>query len=137
MTFGLDKCTKGTLVRGRLKYTSSIVLGTDTKIKELYQEETYKYLGMGTGDGIQHVEMKEKIRQECYRRVRGVIQLELNAKNKLEVINTLAIPVVTYSFYVVNWNLEEIKKRDKKNSKIDDLKHNASPQGRCKYNFCC
>ena len=87
---------------------------------------------MEIGDGIQHGRMKEKIRQECYRRVRGVLQLELNDKNKLEVINTLAIPVVTYSFYVVNCNLAEIKKRDKKNPKIDDLKHNASPQGRRK-----
>ena len=50
--------------------------------------------------------MKEKIRKECYRRVRGVLQSELNAKNKLKAINTLAIPAVTYSFNVVNWNLE-------------------------------
>ena len=35
MAFGLDKCAKETFVRGRLKYTSSIVLDADTKIKEL------------------------------------------------------------------------------------------------------
>ena len=65
MTFGIDKCAKATCIRGRLKYTSSVILDADTKIKELYQEETYKYLGMEEGDGIQHGKMKEKIRPEC------------------------------------------------------------------------
>ena len=76
---------------------------------------------MEKGDEIQHGKMKQKIRQECYRQVIGVLQLELNAKNKLEAINTLAIPVVTYGFYVVNWNLAEIKKRDKKIRKLMTL----------------
>ena len=35
MIFGLDKCAKATFIRGKLKYTSSIVLDTDMKIKEL------------------------------------------------------------------------------------------------------
>ena len=53
MTFGLDKCAKATFIRGKLKSTSSIVLHIDTKIKELDQEETYKYLGLEEGDAIQ------------------------------------------------------------------------------------
>ena len=67
MTLSLDKYTKATFIRGKLKYTSSIVLDTDTKIKKLDQEETYKYLGIEEGDGIQHGKMKEKIRKKCYR----------------------------------------------------------------------
>ena len=58
--------------------------------------------------------MKEKIRKECYKRVRGALLSELNAKNKLEAFKKLAIPFVTYSFNVVNWNLEEIKRTYKK-----------------------
>ena len=63
MTFDLDKYAKATFIRGKLKYTSSIVLDTDTKTKELDQEETYKYLGIEEGDGIQLWKMKEKIRK--------------------------------------------------------------------------
>ena len=37
----------------------------ETKIKELDQEETYKYLRVDEGDEIQHGKMKEKIRKEC------------------------------------------------------------------------
>ena len=98
ITFGPDKCAKARFISRKLKYTSSIVIDTDTKIKELDQEETYKYLGIEEGDGIQHGKMKEKIRKECY----SVLQSELNAKNKLKAINTLAIPEVTYSFNKVN-----------------------------------
>ena len=127
MTFRLDKCAKATFIRGKLKSTSSIVLDIDTKIKELNQEETCKYLGIEEGDGIQHRKMKEKIRKKCYRRVRAVLQSVLNAKNKLEAIKTLAIPIASYSFNLVIWNLQEIKRIDRRNSKIDDPKQNAPP----------
>ena len=72
---------------------------------QLDQEGTYKYLGVNEGDGVQHSKMKEKIRKECIRRVRSILKTELNSKNKLTAINTLAIPVVIYSFNVINWNL--------------------------------
>ena len=128
MTFGLDKCAKATFIRGKLKSTSSIVLDIDTKIKELDQEETYKYLGIEEGDGIQHGKLKEKIRKECYRRVRAVLKSELNAKNKLEGINTSAIPVASYSFNVVNCNLEEIKRIDRKIRKLMTLNRMHHPK---------
>ena len=85
------------------------------------QEEMYKYLGIEEGDGIQHIKMKKTIRKECYRRVRGVPQSELNAKYKFKAINTLAIPVVTNSFNAVNWNLEKIKRIDRKIRKLMKL----------------
>ena len=114
MTFGPDKCAKATFIKGKLKYASSIVLDTDTKIKEFDQEETYKYLAIEEGDRVQHGKMKEKRKKECYRRVRGALQSELNVKNKLEAINKSAIPVVAYSPNAVNWNLKEIKRIERK-----------------------
>ena len=49
-----------------------------------------------------HAKMKEKIRKECYRQVRAILHTEMNAKTKLDAMNTLAIPVITYSFNVIN-----------------------------------
>ena len=95
MEFGLDKYAKATFIKGKLTKTSNIVLNQDTAIKELDQKGTYKYLGINEGDGIQHSKMKEKIRKEYYRRIRMVLKSELNAINKMEVINTVATPVVT------------------------------------------
>ena len=110
MEFGLDKCAKATFKRGRLTKTTDLELDVDTVIEELEQESTYKYLGVSEGDGIQHSAMKEKIRKEYYGRVRIVLKTELNAANKFEAINTLAIPVVTYSFNIINWKTERYKK---------------------------
>ena len=114
MEFGLDKCAKATFKRGKLTETFDIQPDTDTCIKELAQENTYKYLGMDEGDGIQHAKMKEKVRKEYYRRVRMVLKTELNAANRFEEINTLAIPVVTYSFNIIDWKMSEIKRLDTK-----------------------
>ena len=118
MQFGLDKCAKATFKRGKLTQTSSIEIDETTSIQELDQEGTYKYLGINEGDGIQHSGMKEKIRKEYYRRVKLVLQSELNAGNKITAINTLAVPILTYSFNIINWQLQEIKKLDRKTRKL-------------------
>ena len=54
--------------------------------------------------------------------------MELNAKNELEAIRTLAIPVVTYSFNVVNSNLGEIKRIDRKFRKLMTLNRMHHPK---------
>ena len=43
---------------------------------------------------------------------------ELNEINRMEAINTLATPVVTYSFNIVNWKMEEIRKLGRKTRKL-------------------
>ena len=75
------------------------------EIQELDQEEVYKYLGLDESDGIQHSKMKEKIRKECNRRVRLVLRTELKGRNKIEAINSLAVPVVQYSFGIIDWKI--------------------------------
>ena len=62
--------------------------------------------------------MNEKIRKECYRRVRTILKTELNSANRIQAINTLPIPVVTYSFNIINWDLSDIKKMDRKICKL-------------------
>ena len=42
------------------------------------------------------------------------MKTELKAKNIIIAINTLALPIVTYSFNIINWNLNEIKRLDAK-----------------------
>jgi hypothetical protein len=48
--------------------------------------------------------MKERLKKEYNRRLRMILKSELNAKNKT------VIPVLRYSFGIINWKLEEIKK---------------------------
>ena len=53
-----------------------------------------------------------------YRRARAVLKTELNYANRIEAIDTLAVPVVTYSFNIINWTLTDIKKLDTKVCKL-------------------
>jgi hypothetical protein len=43
---------------------------------------------------------------------------ELNAKNKIQAIGSLAVPGLRYSFGIVNWNQEELQKLDQKTRKL-------------------
>ena len=54
--------------------------------------------------------MKERLKQEYSRRLRMILKSDLNARNKIKAIGTLAVPVLSYSFGIINWRIEEIKK---------------------------
>ena len=43
---------------------------------------------------------------------------ELSAKNKIQAIGSLAVPVLRYSFGIVNWHQEELQKLDQKMMKL-------------------
>ena len=62
--------------------------------------------------------MKEQIKKECLRRVRLITKTELNAKNKILAVNTLALPVMTFSYKIINWNLNKLKNIDIKKRKL-------------------
>ena len=113
MEFGLDKCAKATFKRGKKVQAEGIQLNDNQVIQDLEQSETYKYLGMEEGEGLQHYEMKGKIWKEYKRRVKLVLKSELNARNKIAAINTLTVPVIVYSYGIINWKLEEIQDLDR------------------------
>ena len=94
MGFGLENCAKANFKRGKLASTGNIVINDDTEVQELDQEDVYKYLGVDESDGIQHSKMKEKIRKEYNRRVRLILRTELNGRNKVEAVNSRAVPVI-------------------------------------------
>ena len=83
----------------------------------------YKYLGINEGNGIQHSSMKKKIRKEFYQRARAVLKTELNSANRIE-----AIPVVTYSFNIINWTVTDIKELDTKVRKLLTINRMCHPK---------
>ena len=46
MKFKLDKCANVTFRKRKLTRTTAVELDIDTAIRELYQDETYKYVGI-------------------------------------------------------------------------------------------
>ena len=118
MEFGLRKCAKATFKRAKLEKSDHVRLNEETMIKDLEQEKVYKYLGVDESSGIQHATMKQKLKKELVRRTRLILKTELNSKNRITAINTLAIPFITYSFNIIDWNLSEVKRLDVKLRKM-------------------
>ena len=46
---------------------------------------------------------------------------KLNSANRMETINTLAMLVVQYSFNVINWTLQDLRRIDTKTKKAVDM----------------
>ena len=92
------------------------------------QEGVNKYLGVDKSDGIQHSKMKEKIRKKYNRRVRLILRTELNGRNKIEAINSLAFSVVHYSFGIIDWKICELKKIDTKTRKLLNMHKMLHPK---------
>jgi hypothetical protein len=118
MEFGLDKCAKVVFMKAKLVHLQNLVVDINREIQELEQGKTYKNLGTEESDGIQHQKMKERLMMEYTRRLKMTLKSELNAKNKITAIGALAIPVLRYSFGIINWRLQEILKIDRKTKKI-------------------
>ena len=94
-----------------------IPLNDNQVIQDLNQAETYEYLEMEEREELQHHKMKVKIRKEYKRRIKLVLKTELSARNKIAAINTLAVPVILYSYEVIDWKLFEIQDLDRMTKK--------------------
>jgi hypothetical protein len=73
------------------------VTDNNREIQELGQVKTYKYLGIEESEGIQHQQMKERLKQEYNRRLRMILESEPNVRNKITSIGALAALILRYS----------------------------------------
>ena len=52
------------------------------------------------------------------KKIRSIMKTELNSRNRIQAINSLAVPVVQYSFNIINWNLSDLQRMDTKTRKL-------------------
>ena len=118
MNFGLEKCARICLKRGRVQSKMHIENTFENDIKELDPSKAYKCLGIEESFDIQHKNEKETLKKEYLRRLRLVLGTELSAKNKIQALGSLALPVLRYTFGIVNWHQEELQNLDGKTRKL-------------------
>jgi hypothetical protein len=107
----LKNVVKFTFKRGKLTNSQNLVIDINREIQELKKGKMYKYLRIEEGEGIQHQKMKERLKQEYNRRLRLILKSEMNARNKITAIGALAVPVLRYSFGIINWRIEDVKNK--------------------------
>ena len=81
----------------------------ENDIKELDPRKAYKYLGIEENVDIQHKNEKEKLMKEYMRRLRLVLGTELSAKNKIQAVGSLAVPVLRYSLELLTGTKKNCK----------------------------
>ena len=81
MDFGLDKCAKCTMKKGKKTGSENFQLENGTSIGDLDEDSSYKHLGIEENAGIEHKVMQEKITKEYFKRVKIICKTELT-KNK-------------------------------------------------------
>jgi hypothetical protein len=118
MDFGLEKCAKVTFKKGKLIHSQNLMIDVNREMQGLEQGKTYKYVGIEESEGIQHQQMKERLKQKYRRRLRMILKSELNTRHKITAIGALVVPVLRYSSGIINWRIEEIKQIDRKTRKM-------------------
>jgi len=128
MTFGLGKCAKTVLKRGKLSTPTEEIIVPEGTIKNLEIGDAYKYLGIEENADLDHSRMKEKIKKEYLKRVRKLLSTKLYSGSKIRAINTYAVPVIRYSAGIVEWTKIEQQNLDRKTRKLLTLNGALHPR---------
>ena len=128
MSFGIDKCARVGIRRGKIVKREGIKLPNGQLVKSLYNEDQYKYLGILEREDIQHHEVKKNVKQEYTRRLKSILKSKLSGRNKLLAINAFAIPVVRYTAGIVKWTVEELQKMDRETRKLMTIYRGLHPR---------
>ena len=117
MEVGVEQCAVLIMKKGKIAKSDQISLPNKTTMKGLKEGDCYKYFGVIQADGMKHHEMKEKIKTEYYRRVRKILETNLNGGNIMTGINTWAISLLRYCAAFLDWTGAELEQMDRRTRK--------------------
>ncbi|KAL0810285.1 hypothetical protein ABMA28_010444 [Loxostege sticticalis] len=108
MDFGIDKCKINSVKAGQnQQYNYQLEYGQE--ISSMEERDVYKYLGYNQAKQIDYKNTKLKLLQQFKHRLNAVMRSQLYSRNIIKAINSFAIPILTYSFGIINWSKTELK----------------------------
>jgi hypothetical protein len=84
MEFGLEKCARISLKRGKVHRKQYFGSTKENEIKELDPMKAYKYLGIEENHNIEHKKEKGRLVKEYVRRLRLILNTQLSTRNKMQ-----------------------------------------------------
>ena len=69
-------------------------------------------------DRVKEQEMKDKFRNEYFRRPKLILKSKLNGRNKIMTLNTWAVSILRYGAGILKWNKNELQEMDRKTRKF-------------------
>ena len=113
MEFGLKKCRLVVMKRSKVIKYDGVDLADGRRMKSV-EEDGYKYLGILEDNEVLYAEMKIRLQNEYYRRLKRILKSKLNGKNVTMAVNTWAVSVLRYGTGVINWTKAELESIDRK-----------------------
>ena len=111
MEFAIKKCGVIIMNRGMVKSTGGIELPGGKNIREI-EEGGCTYLAILEYDRVKEQEMKDKFRNEYFRRKKLILKSKLNGRNKIMALNTWVISILRYGA-----GMNELQEMDRKTRK--------------------
>ena len=118
LKFGEDKCAYICIKRGKKSTEGETININGLNVRELKEDEPYRYLGLDENIGYDGNLNKERIVKEYKKRAKKVWKSELYAGNKVTAHNSFAVPLVSYTIGILDWTKEELQELDKATRKI-------------------
>ena len=111
--FGVTKCAEIVFQRGKMVRGEGLqVLEERMDSMDPDKNEIYKFLGIEQADGIKTKRVYERVKHEVTKRVRMLINTELNDINLVRAIDVKVIPVAAYPMNVYKFSIGELKELD-------------------------
>ena len=127
MKFSLDKCTRLVIERGKVKTNEGLELSIGT-MQDVQVETGYKYIEILQAYENMQTKVKEKASSLYLKRVKQVLKSKLNGPNKIQAINTYAMPVISYTGGIIQWTESEVAELDRKTRKTLTMYHALHPK---------
>ena len=108
MEFGVDKCKIQSVKQGMLE-NNAYQLNNNQLIEPVDDITGYKYLGYYQTQQIQQTETKTNLMNKFKTRIHKILNTDLNSRNIVKAINTYAIPILTFSFGIINWTKTDLR----------------------------
>jgi len=117
MSFGIEKCNKLSIVRGKIAEKENLTLNTGEQLKTLEHGQQYRYLGFKESQTTDKT-AKASLKKEYFTRIKMILKSELNSKNTINAINSYAVPSLAYGFPVLDWTITELETVDRETRKL-------------------
>ena len=122
MQFGIDKCNKMTVIKGKIKQSKNVTLNNGEILKSLESNQQYRYLGFN-----EHLttdkETKSALKREYFSRLKMILKSELSSKHMINAINMYAVPALLYGFPILDWTITELEIIDRETRKVLQSNH--------------
>ena len=127
LKFGINKCGVIIMDRGKVKSTDRIGLPSSEKIREK-EEDGYKYLGILEYDRVKEQQMKDKFRNEYFRREKLILKSKLKGRNKIMALNTWTVSILRYGARILKRNKNDLQEMDRKIRKFMTMNKELHPR---------